>query len=306
MLPKIVILNSFFFCYFNFFKIHSFVVSLLIDSTPAPQEETAFIDNNILGASFLLTNAFFFKFFKFFKDFPKARRCLVQVDPSFPGLGLHIGDARSLQLANKNEPLKNGNNMIRKLEPNSPAERAGLRPGDRILEINDENVENIEYYSLVNKLKNSLASSNVISLLVMNSVEYNVNKKIVNGKHNHFKFAFSLFKLILLEQPKETTEKSIFEEEEEMSFKKPEPIKSESRNTSRPTTPNSTKLSLYNYQPIKTLTTQQIDPFQVQPQIIKMDTFAITSSDENNSEDDDDDDQSTSSMIMSTFKGQWK
>lgn len=99
---------------------------------------------------------------------------------------------------------------------------------------------------------------------------------------------------------------------------------SQSRNPSRPTTPNSAKLSLYNYQPIKTQTNavqlekpnseqksnsrrsslssekdkyfqdnfQQIvphDPLLIQPQVIRMDTFAITtfnSSDDNNSDDD--------------------
>ena len=79
-----------------------------------------------------------------------------------------------------------GNNMIRKIEPNSPAEKAGLMPGDRILEINDENVEDIEYFTLVNTLRDSIKKNDIINLLVMNSVEYNVYKNnnipIISGK----------------------------------------------------------------------------------------------------------------------------
>ena len=116
-------------------------------------------------------------FFKLIIDAPKMRECFVRVDPNFQGLGLHIGDAKSNYLTNNlNEPRINGNNMIRKIEPNSPAELAGLKPGDRILEINDENVEDIEYFTLINKLRDSVKLNNVINLLVMNSVEYNVYK----------------------------------------------------------------------------------------------------------------------------------
>lgn len=96
------------------------------------------------------------------------------MDPSFSGLGLHIGDPKSS--SSTSELKKTGNNMIRKIEPNSPAETGGLKPGDRILEINGENVENIEYNNLVNKLRDALRMSKIINLVVMNSVEYNVYK----------------------------------------------------------------------------------------------------------------------------------
>ena len=76
--------------------------------------------------------------------------------------------------------------MIRKLEPGSPAERAGLKPGDRILEIDGENVEDIEYIILVSKLRDALKNNRLINLVVMNSVEYNVYKSnnipILSGK----------------------------------------------------------------------------------------------------------------------------
>ena len=89
--------------------------------------------------------------------------------------------------------------MIRKIEPLSPAEQAGLMPGDRILEINDENVEDIEYFTLVNTLRDSIKKHNVINLLVRNSVEYNVYKNnnipIINGEIP-FMFKLLIFEFI--------------------------------------------------------------------------------------------------------------
>ncbi len=68
--------------------------------------------------------------------------------------------------------------MIRKVEFGSPAEASGLKPGDRILEVNGENTETIEYNMLINKLRDALKTSDTIKLLVMNSVEYKVSKSL--------------------------------------------------------------------------------------------------------------------------------
>ncbi len=69
-----------------------------------------------------------------------------------------------------------GNNMIRKVEANSPAEAAGLKPGDRILEINGEKTETMDYNMLINKLREALRIKDVIKIVVMNSVEYKIFK----------------------------------------------------------------------------------------------------------------------------------
>jgi len=108
----------------------------------------------------------------------KPRICEVHVDPNFQGLGLHIGDTKNTApLIEENGIYKRiGNNMIRRIEPGSPAETGGLMPGDKILEINGQNVELLEYKEVVSKIKEYLKSSNVIQLKVMNSIEYNLQR----------------------------------------------------------------------------------------------------------------------------------
>jgi C-terminal processing protease CtpA/Prc len=67
--------------------------------------------------------------------------------------------------------------MIKNIEPNSPAELGGLKPGDKILLINDANVEDADYTEVVSRLKEGLASKIDIKMLVMNIIEYNVFKQ---------------------------------------------------------------------------------------------------------------------------------
>lgn len=68
--------------------------------------------------------------------------------------------------------------MIKDIEPGSPAELGGLKPGDKILIINNENIENASYLDVVNKLKEALLTStrNEMDLVVMNAIEYNIFK----------------------------------------------------------------------------------------------------------------------------------
>lgn len=47
------------------------------------------------------------------------------------GYGFHLHGERN-----------KGGQFIRKVEPGSPADLAGLKPGDRVVEVNGENVEN--------------------------------------------------------------------------------------------------------------------------------------------------------------------
>lgn len=53
------------------------------------------------------------------------------------GYGFHLHGERS-----------KGGQFIRKVEPGSSADLAGLRPGDRLVEVNGENVENETHHQV--------------------------------------------------------------------------------------------------------------------------------------------------------------
>ena len=81
----------------------------------------------------------------------------------FDGLGIHLCEIR--------------NHMIQDIEHGSPAEKGGLKPGDKILQIDEENVEESSYMEVVNTLKHSLNNDqNEIKMIVMNAIEYNILK----------------------------------------------------------------------------------------------------------------------------------
>jgi hypothetical protein len=102
-------------------------------------------------------------------EIPKPRNCLIKIDPSYNGLGMLLFD--------------NKTSMIRQIEPNSPADKAGLKLGDKILAINDENVETASFAQVTNLLKQSLDNDErQIKLTVMNAVEYNLFKGNLQNK----------------------------------------------------------------------------------------------------------------------------
>lgn len=96
-------------------------------------------------------------------SFPNPRTCRISVAMAGEGLGIHLCGTK--------------NHMIKNIEPDSPAEQGGLKPGDKILVINGENVEEAEYTTIVERLKDSIGSQRDIDLLVMNIIEYNIFKK---------------------------------------------------------------------------------------------------------------------------------
>ncbi|XP_067439444.1 Na(+)/H(+) exchange regulatory cofactor NHE-RF2 [Thunnus thynnus] len=58
------------------------------------------------------------------------------------GYGFHLHGERN-----------KGGQFIRKVEPGSSADLAGLRPGDRVVEVNGENVENDPHHQVVNRIR---------------------------------------------------------------------------------------------------------------------------------------------------------
>uniref|UniRef100_A0A8C6JJP7 Na(+)/H(+) exchange regulatory cofactor NHE-RF n=1 Tax=Melopsittacus undulatus TaxID=13146 RepID=A0A8C6JJP7_MELUD len=84
---------------------------------------------------------------------PAARLCRLERGPDGYGFHLH---------GEKGKPGQ----FIRLVEPGSPAERSGLRAGDRLLEVDGENVERESHQQVVERIR---AAAGAVSLLVVDS-----------------------------------------------------------------------------------------------------------------------------------------
>jgi len=75
-------------------------------------------------------------------DTPRPRLCHLRKLPNFPGYGfnLHAEKGKSGQ-------------FIGKIDPGSPADQAGLKEGDRIVEVNGTNVANENHQQVVERIK---------------------------------------------------------------------------------------------------------------------------------------------------------
>ncbi|NXS53321.1 NHRF1 protein, partial [Brachypteracias leptosomus] len=85
---------------------------------------------------------------------PAARLCRLERGPDGYGFHLH---------GEKGKPGQ----FIRLVEAGSPAERSGLRAGDRLLEVDGENVERESHQQVVERIR---AAAGTVSLLVVDSV----------------------------------------------------------------------------------------------------------------------------------------
>ena len=98
---------------------------------------------------------------------PKPRLCHVKKWSDFNGYGfnLHAEKGKAGQ-------------FIGKVDPGSPAEAAGLKESDRIVEVNGTNIGNENHSQVVQRIK---AVPNETKLLVVDSAtdEYFKNEKIV-------------------------------------------------------------------------------------------------------------------------------
>lgn len=91
-----------------------------------------------------------------FADHPyKARLCYLKIWPSFQGYGFNLH-------AEKNKPGQ----YIGKVDVGSPAEAAGLKEGDKIIEVNGENISTSNHQGVVQKIK---AEPNQTRLLVLDA-----------------------------------------------------------------------------------------------------------------------------------------
>ncbi|NXE65977.1 NHRF1 protein, partial [Calcarius ornatus] len=84
---------------------------------------------------------------------PAARLCRLERGPDGYGFHLH---------GEKGKPGQ----FIRLVEAGSPAERSGLRAGDRLLEVDGENVERESHQQVVERIR---AAAGTVSLLVVDS-----------------------------------------------------------------------------------------------------------------------------------------
>lgn len=100
----------------------------------------------------------------------RPRLCHVVKWPDFQGYGfnLHAEKGKAGQ-------------YIGQVDENSPAEAAGLRSGDRIIEVNDVNIGNENHQQVVTRIK---AGGDETRLLVVDTDAdnwYKVEKRIVRG-----------------------------------------------------------------------------------------------------------------------------
>lgn len=61
------------------------------------------------------------------------------------------------------------------MEPGSSADLAGLKPGDRVVEVNGENVENETHHQVSDGSINTFEKSEVCACVVERSQERNIN-----------------------------------------------------------------------------------------------------------------------------------
>ncbi len=79
---------------------------------------------------------------------PRARLCHLKKWPHFQGYGFNLHA----------EKHKSGQH-IGKVDLNSPAESAGLKEGDRIIEVNNVNISNENHQQVVKRIRNGLETS---------------------------------------------------------------------------------------------------------------------------------------------------
>ena len=101
------------------------------------------------------------------EDAPLIRLCLIKQRPDFNGYGFNLH-------AEKSKPGQ----FIGTVDDGSPAQRGGLKEGDRIVEVNDVNICHENHKQVVARIK---AIPNETKLLVVDkeTEDYYRNKEVV-------------------------------------------------------------------------------------------------------------------------------
>ena len=111
---------------------------------------------------------------------PRPRLCHLKKWPHFQGYGFNLHAERA----------KTGQH-IGKVDANSPAESAGLKEGDRIIEVNNVNISNENHQQVVKRIRNGLErdtrlfEDEVLLLVLDNEADmyYKSLNVIVNASH---------------------------------------------------------------------------------------------------------------------------
>lgn len=102
---------------------------------------------------------------------PRPRHCTVTKTPSFDGYGfnLHAEKARPGQ-------------FIGKVDPGSPAEAAGMKEGDRIVEVNGVNISHENHKQVVQRIKAVEDETRLLLIDIEAEVYYKQNDVVIHGE----------------------------------------------------------------------------------------------------------------------------
>ncbi|CAK9300790.1 unnamed protein product [Gordionus sp. m RMFG-2023] len=114
---------------------------------------------------------------------PEVKLCHLKKWPNFDGYGfnLHAGKTE-VQQGPDGKPVEKIGHFIGNVDPKSPAQAAGLVPGDRVIEVDQVNVEDMNHKEVVNLIKTDPENT---CLLVVNEKDYEyftVNKIPINAR----------------------------------------------------------------------------------------------------------------------------
>ena len=103
-------------------------------------------------------------------DAPRPRCCHLKKQSDFNGYGfnLHAEKGKSGQ-------------FIGKVDPGSPAERAGLKEGDRIIEVNGTNIGNENHQQVVQRIKSVPDETRMLVADPDTDNYYKNNKIVIRG-----------------------------------------------------------------------------------------------------------------------------
>ncbi len=87
------------------------------------------------------------------KDGPNPRLCVIRRWPDFQGYGFNLQAEQGAS-----------GHFVGDVDPGSPAEASGLRSGDRIIEVNDENVQGESHTRVVQLIRSQPNSVRMLAI----------------------------------------------------------------------------------------------------------------------------------------------